>query len=289
MISKVGLIILSYIFLTSCQEQNSESNSSVGKYLPEDALAYENEIEEEAPRTSEPPVPSKYLLEKGSKIIKNGSMKFAVTNLETAKVKVDSLLNKYSGFYENERYNSYGNHIFYSLLLRIPSAKFDSFVHTIEEGVGKLEAKNINAKDVTEEYVDLNIRLDNNLAYLNQYQEILKKAKSVKEILEVQEKIRMIEEEIESKKGRLNFLEDKVKYSTLSIEIAELIKSKLANKPNFGRRIVNAFNNGVKAFLNLIVGMVNIWPYLILIALLILAWRPVVNRIRRKGPPPNTR
>jgi len=42
-----------------------------------------------------------------------------------------------------------------------------------------LNAKNISLTDVTEEYVDLNIRLENNLAYLNQYKEILKKAKTI--------------------------------------------------------------------------------------------------------------
>ena len=125
--------------------------------------------------------------------------------------------------YEKEQYNSYGNRNSYSLLLRIPNTKFDSLVNLLEIGIGTLESKNLTSKDVTEEYTDLNIRLENSLAYVIQYKEILKKSKTVKEILEVQEKIRRIEEEIESKKGRIKYLDDKVKYSTLSIEVTELI------------------------------------------------------------------
>ena len=74
--------------------------------------------------------------------------------------------------------------------------------------MGELKVKNISAKDVTEEYVDLKIRVGNKLAVLAQYKVILQKAISIEEILEVNEKIRRLEEEIESKKGRIRFLDD---------------------------------------------------------------------------------
>jgi len=150
-----------------------------------------------------------------------------------------------------------------------------------------LKSKKVTAKDVTEEYVDLNIRLDNNLAYLNQYKEILRKASSVKEILEVQEKIRNIEEEIESKKGRLKYLDDKVKYSTLNLEITELITSEISNDLNFGRRISNAFNNGIQAFLSFVIGLVNLWPFIILLVLIYWGRKPILNKIRKRNTPPN--
>ncbi|NRB63769.1 MAG: DUF4349 domain-containing protein [Saprospiraceae bacterium] len=286
--SKIGITLLSCLLITSCQNQYSESDSTMGKYQNhEGALQLDDEIEIEPPRTNEPPPPPEFILEKGSKIIKNGYAKFEVHKLDVAKKEVDTILRRYSGYYENEQYNSYGNRVSYSLLIRIPSAKFDTLINTVEQGLGKLISKNITAKDVTEEYVDLNIRLDNNLAYLNQYKEILGKAKSVKEIIEVQEKIRRIEEEIESKKGRIKYLDDKVKYSTLTLEITELITTEISETPRFGRRLINAFNNGVQSFLSFIVGLVNLWPYLILFVLLFLVRKPILNKIRRKNTPPH--
>lgn len=260
----------------------SETNSSFGMQKDTDGyLALEDEMEIEPPRSAKPLAPPEFSLEKASKIIKNGFMQFEVNKLELAKSKVDTILSSYNGYYENEQFNSYGNRVTYSLQLRIPNTKFESLVSYLENGIGELKSKKINAKDVTEEYVDLTIRLDNNLAYLNQYKEILKKARTVKEILEVQEKIRRIEEEIESKKGRLKFLDDKVKYSTLNLEISELITSEISNKPNFGRRIINAFNNGVQGFLSFVVGLINFWPFIILLILLILGRKPLLNRIKR--------
>lgn len=288
------------MLILSCQNPMSESKPTMGKYnTPDDALTYDEEIEMEPPRTGEPPPPppiieevpdeeiEEHFFEKGSKIIKNGHMNFEVDKLEIAKVKIDTFLSGCHGYYESEQYNSYGNRISYSLRLRIPNTKFDSLVNLLEQGVGNLKSKNVTATDVTEEYVDLSIRLDNNLAYLKQYKEILIRAKSVKEILEVQDKIRRIEEEIDSKKGRLKFLDDKVKYSTLQLELSELITTEISNKPNFGRRIVNAFNNGVQGFLSFIVGLVNQWPFLILIFLIFLGRKPILDKLRRRSTPHN--
>lgn len=272
------------LILVSCHQQPSEMDLQMGKYNSENELMIDEELEIEPPRTAEPPVPPEFTLEKGSKIIKNGSMKFEVKELEKAKNKVDSILQKCKGYYENEQYNSYGNRISYSLQLRMPSSQFDSLISAIELGVGELKSKNIKAKDVTEEYVDLNIRLENNLAYLNQYKEILKKSKSVKDILEVQEKIRRIEEEINSKKGRLKYLDDKVKFSTLNLELSELIKNNISQKPNFGRRLANAFNNGIQGFLSFIIGVVHLWPFVLLFFILIVLRKPILNKLnwRRK-------
>lgn len=269
--------------MVSCTNQSTESNASLGKYhTADDALQFDEELEMEPPQTAEPPAPPQSTLEKGSKIIKNGFMNFEVDKLEKAKSKVDTIVKSIGGYYENEQFTSYGNRNSYTLRLRIPNAKFDSIINEIESDIGDMKSKNVTAKDVTEEFVDLNIRLENNLAYLSQYKEILRKAKSVKEILEVQEKIRRIEEEINSKKGRLKFLEDKVSYSTLNLEITELISKSDTNKPSFGGRLASAFNSGVQGFLSFVVGLVSLWPFVVIGLLVFLGRKRILNVFIRK-------
>lgn len=221
-------------------------------------------------------------LKKESKIIKRGNLDFEVSDLKEGKRKVDSLVAKHKAYYEREQFNSDYHRISYSLLIRIPNAKFNTLIEELENDIGKLNAKKINLTDVTEEYVDLNIRLENNLAYLNQYKEILKKAKTIEDILKVQEKIRRIEEEIESKKGRIQFLDNRVNYSTLQLEISELISVKISNQPTFGRRITNAFKNGIDGLLNFTIVMVNLWPFLLIGILLLLFRKQLINLIKRK-------
>ncbi len=86
-------------------------------------------------------------------------------------------------------------------------------------------SKNISADDVSEEYVDLQIRQDNKQAYAVQYRKLLKRAGSIKDILEVQEKLRHIESGIDRINGRLKFLDDRVSYSTLDVELRESMKA----------------------------------------------------------------
>ncbi len=277
------IVIFISIFIFGCQNlQNNESSSS-GVYNPAEALEYDEDIEIESPRTveSSPQPESDFSLEKGSKIIKVGNITFEVNNLDVAKRIIDSLVKTVDGYYENESYKSYGNRITNVFKIRIPNVRFDNLIEALDNGVGKLKSKNISANDVTEEYVDINIRLINNLAYLKQYQTILLKAKSIKEILEVQEKIRNIEEEIDSKKGRLKYLDDNVKYSTLNLEISELATTDLGKNPNFGRRVLNAFNNGGQGFLSFIVLIVNLWPFVLLFVIFYFGRKSLWSKIKR--------
>jgi len=277
--NKILIVCISFIIL-SCQHQQSTENTSLGKYYQVDE-AMEEEEAMQAPRSAEPPSPDTSL-DAGSKIIKTGHMSFEVSQLETTKSKIDSIVKSIGAYYENEHYQAYGNRIKYSLQIRIPNVKFDSMLLELENGIGVLTSKHLNAQDVTEEYVDLNIRLENNLAYLAQYQSILKRANSIQEVLDVQEKIRRIEEEIESKKGRIKYLNNNVKYSTLNLEISELISRDISNKPKFGRRVANAFNSGIQGFLSITIAIISLWPLILLILFVYLIRKPILKSIKRR-------
>lgn len=277
-------LILTSILYVSCQNGQALKNGAIGRNSIEQSVYYSDDLEIEPPRTAEPPAPQdgkEYHSQKDKKVIKNGSMKFEVENLEKVKRQVNTILLNAEGYYENEQYNAYGSRITYTLKLRLPNIKFDSAVISLEQGIGDLQTKNINAEDVTEEYYDLTMRLENNLAYLSTYKEILETARSVKDVLEVQEKIRRIEEEVETKKGRIKYINDQVKYSSLDLELTEYISKELSDKPNFLRRVFNAFNNGIAGFLDLIITLINFWPYILLIVMLFLTRRPILKVLRR--------
>jgi hypothetical protein len=276
------LLILMVLSLVQCSNDPGQSESIGKQYMPRDAVSFEDGIEIEPPRTAEPAPPPELDLERNNKIIRSGSMNFEVAHLTRSKEIVDDLITKHKAYYENEQYTSYGDRVSYTLIIRVPSGSLESLLIGLETGVGKLISKNISSRDATEEYVDLNIRLGNNMAYLSQYKEILKGAKTVEEILNVQEKVRRIEEEIESKKGRIQFLDDKVNYSTLNLEISELVSSGLSNQPSFVRRMTNAFQNGIDGFLDFILVLANLWPFLILGLLLLTFRKKIVNRVKRK-------
>ncbi len=264
------LIILGWFVLFGCKDTYSNDTPNPGNSEVEvelNDLKLGDEIE--VPRTSEVPAPRDiHDAPKGRKIIKEGHLTLEVKDLNASKHMIDSLLKSTSGYYENEQYESSYNNISYTLTLRIPSVKFDLLVTDLEKNVGKLKTKNIITDDVTEEYTDQNIRLDNNLSYLMQYRDILKMAKTINEILEVQERIRQIEEEIDSKKGRLKYLDDRENFSTLHLQIVEYIVQNISSSPNIFNRMINALRNGFEGSIDVLIGLMNFWPIVFVVAIL---------------------
>lgn len=190
-------------------------------------------------------------------------MRLEVENLSAAKQHIDTLLNRFEAYYENEQFDANDYQSTYELKIRVLADNFEDLLQTIEAGEGKVLSKNISARDVTEQYIDLSIRLENNRKYLERYNELLARAGSVEDILEIQERTRQIEAEIDAQTGRLQYLDDQVKYSTLTLMLMERHES-VAEARSFGQQVVGAFRGGFDIFLNFLLVLVNLWPFLLL-------------------------
>lgn len=269
------------ILLASCDQENTGADYKISNHSSTGFQELSEDMDQEPPRMGKPPKNGEQEMAQAPKIIRTGNMDFEVGNLNTAKEEIDGWLENLDGYYENETYHSYGHQNNYNLSVRIPNAKFDTLITLMESGLGTLKNKNIRAQDVSEEYTDLNIRLSNKLAVLEQYKSILKKAQTIKDILDVQEKIRRLEEEIESKKGRLKYLDNKVAYSTLQVTISQLIDRPIQNKSHFGTRLFNAFKSGFDIFLGFIIGVVHFWPFIFLFFGLYLFRNRIFSMFRR--------
>ena len=257
------LILIAFLTLLSCQSQTDKFAPSSNKTGAErNQTTSKNKKQQAYPASTEQTQRPKGLqVEKGSKIIKTGSMTFEVKDILAVKQNINSLLSKADGYFEHENFHNFSNQASYKLKVRIPLNNYEQFVSGLESGIGKLTAKNLKADDVTEQYIDLQIRRDNALAYVQRYSELLNKAVTIEDVLEIQDEIRKLELEIESKTGRLKYLDDKVKYSTLDINLTEKTPVALA-KINYGGRLVSAFKLGFRGLSEFILVVVQLWPFL---------------------------
>lgn len=282
LIMKHTIFILFIAFLLgSCHQSPSDK----ADFIADDLM-----MEEMIPITrhelnSAPPLPpreTKEVIKK--KIIKDGRIGIEVDNLEQTKKQIDSLVVKYGGYYANERLNNSDWQISYNLKIRIPSNSFEKLIGEIETGGGEIKYKEIDARDVTDQFIDLEIRLENKKNYLKKYNDLLKQAKSVKDILEIEERIRGIEEEIESTTGRLKYLSDLVDYSTLDLEISKPKDNKYQpeKRDKFTKRLKHALSKGWFGFVDFIVFVIKIWPFWIIVGIIVYAWKKYRNRKKNK-------
>lgn len=209
------------------------------------------------------------------KIIKDGRIGVEVDNIEASKIKIDQLVKLKGAYYSKDRFEDSEYESSYFLIIRIPSVEFESFVSEFSSFNGKLIYKEIKSRDVTSEFIDLETRLVNKRKYLEKYRDLLRSAKNVKDILEIENEIRELEEEIESTVGQLKYLKDLVGYSTLDLVVTKKRDFKYTPeaKDSFVERLKESVSNGWTTLVNFILMIFRLWPIWLVLPILIFLLR----------------
>ena len=213
------------------------------------------------------------------KIVKNASLRFETDDLEKTFNQLQIAIKENKGSVENDFQEKNYDKISRNITVRIPSQNFDSFLKAISKGVSYFDEKNISSQNVTEEYIDLNSRLNTKRKLEARYLEILQKANKISEILEIEKQISAIREEIEAKEGRLKYLENRVSESTVTIDFYKTIAQKEGIKISYGSKIWNAIKSGFFSLSDFLLSIVSIWPFIILFVVLVYFIR---KRFKRK-------
>lgn len=257
---------------------------------PEAKSSYVAEEEEAVYDVIEQPTEQKVTADKivpqviKKKIIKDGRLGLQVTDLSTAKKQIDSLVKALGGYYANENLRNLDQESGYQLTIRIPVVNFEKFLYSAENGSGKVIYKEIEARDVTEEFVDIESRLNSKRNSLARYNEILKRANTVKDIIEIAESIRVLQEEIESSEGRLRYLNDCVNYSTLNLVISteKDFTYKPQKRDNFWEKFKESVVEGWFGLVDFILGIFSMWPFWLVVTGLFFLIRRGIKKFRKK-------
>ena len=145
-----------------------------------------------------------------SMLIYTAAISLAVFQVEQQMIAVENLAREAGGYLATR-----GDQ---QITIRIPRGQFDDVIKRIEK-LGDVTHRSITAQDVTDEYVDLEIRIKNARAMRDRLQELLKQA-AVKDALEIEKELGRITGEIERMEGRLKLLKDKIAYSTITVSFA---------------------------------------------------------------------
>ena len=107
-----------------------------------------------------------------------------------------------------------------TLTVRVPSGRSGEFLGDVER-IGAVTSRQIVAKDVGREFHDAEIVLHNLERTLARYEEILKSAHSVEEMLKIEAELSRIRGEIDRVKGELRYLGDRVARATVYLVVHE--------------------------------------------------------------------
>lgn len=197
------------------------------------------------------------------KLIKNGTILFKTSNLDTIGKQIESLVSNYKGYISSNRTYKSESRITHSLSVRIPSDKFDLLINEISKGVEKFDEKSVQVSDVTTQFLDVQSRLKNKKALEQRYLDILKKAKSVQEILGVEKELGKLREDIEATEGQLKYLQNQVSFSTLNITFYKLT----ASESSFGNKFFSAIKGGLENIQTFFIFIITSWPFILIFGL----------------------
>jgi len=141
-------------------------------------------------------------------MVQRGELSLEVPRPEDAVQAVLQQLREWEGYLQQQAGTS--------LTIRVPANRFDAVFAAIR-GMGRLLAEMRSADDVTEEYLDLGLRIENAKRSLERLRELLQRTDKVEDLLRVEQEMRRLSEEIERLEGRRRFLASQVAMASLKV------------------------------------------------------------------------
>lgn len=153
-------------------------------------------------------------------VIKNGSMAIVVTDVKESLRQIQEAAEAKGGYVVDSTLSYPTEQAYGSITVRIPADKLDDVMIRVRNLALKVSSEQSKADDVTDEYVDLSSRLKNLQATEAQFLEIMKKAGTVEETLQVQSELSNVRGEIEQTKGRMDYYEKSAAMALLQVNVA---------------------------------------------------------------------
>ncbi len=203
------------------------------------------------------------------KIIMRANLSIEIKNIDEVDSRITNLIENYNGYIaDSSNWENQNKQKFYRYQLRIPADNFNQILSELDsDNFGQVLSRSVSGQDVTEEYMDLDIRLRNLLAQEERYRELLDKAEEVEEILKIEKELTRVRTDIERLQGRQNYLDNQINYSTITVDFRqpEPISS---GTPGIIKALRNALNTMVKHIYQIINLIGTVIPYLFLLILI---------------------
>jgi hypothetical protein len=180
-----------------------------------------------------------------SKIIKTASISLEVSDVDMATAQLEGIGVQQDGYVSSSNAGDPGSGSAYAtVVLRVPADHFDAAMDDVR-ALGTVRSQTVNADDVTEEYVDLQARLDALDHQYEQYARIMEKAETVEDILSVQVEMERVQVEIERITGRIRYLDNRIDLATITVTLREPTPV----GSDVGHDFAAVFNTAIEGFL----------------------------------------
>lgn len=180
----------------------------------------------------------------GRKIAISDYLTIQVDNLESSAKKAEETTKQFGGYIENYNVDNSGSYPSGTYTLKVPSDRIDAFVDEIKK-LGTYKTGGRNAQDLTTAVININAQLDTLYAEEKVYISFFNKAKTVKEMLDIQQSIQQVRSQIESLEGQKKYYDNITSYASVQLTLLQKAANTEVNKPV---GFITAFKNSIENF-----------------------------------------
>jgi len=213
-------------------------------------------------------------------IIRTGSVSISVTDTIEAEKAIENMV---AGMAQDGAFvvnsSQYGGgpaSPYISMQIRVPATRFDQAMDFIAglAAEGTVPSLSESAQDVTEEYVDVSSRLESLGAARDRLLDLMENAETTEDLLAAEQQLTYREQEIESLKGRQNYLAESARLSSITIDLQPYILGQPVDtrwRPaETFREALDALVDGMRDFADFLIRfVVAVLPFLIIVGLII--------------------
>ncbi len=214
-------------------------------------------------------------------VIKESNLSLLVTNVRETGEKIVNTAKTMGGYMVHVNYNNPSEQGFATVSVRVPTDRLDEALREFRASAIKVTSENLMGTDVTDQYQDLDQNLTTLRATRAKFEEILKKATTVQEILEVNREIINLEQQIDYATGQKMALSDNARLTKITIflstdELALPYTPDKVFRPDVVFKLaVRSLLSTIQSFAELLIWagvFAVIWVPLIIVAILIKRW-----------------
>lgn len=235
------------------------------------------------------------------KIIYSGQVYMETTEFDKTVNDLDRAVKEFGGFVQESSVNGDSRHNddgttsvinrwgYYTV--RIPTDKFDAFM-TLTGEFGNVTSSSRTAENVTSQYTDYEARLSSLYTQEERLLAMLEESGDLDSLIQLEARLSEVRYEIESIERNLRNLDQKLAYSTVSLELREVqVYTPTATvQRTYGEKLADAFADGWNYFvrglqrftINLAEGLPSLVLFAIVVVVVVLVVRKTIKKRRAK-------
>ena len=153
-------------------------------------------------------------------VIQESSVSLLVNNVRETSNKIVSYVEDQGGYMVDTRLTHPEEAAYGTVTVRVPSEKLQEALTFFRSVAVKATSEHLKGWDVTDEYVDIEARLETLNKTKVKFEDILEKATKVEDILRVQREIISLQDQIDRLKGRQQYLEKTVQMAKVTLHLS---------------------------------------------------------------------